>query len=570
MNYFYTNKLSRHKTEKMKNNTILSILLAGLLMFSNVMAQNMEQGKKFIYAERFNSAKSTFQKVIAADPNNDEAIYWLGQSMIRPDEVSSTNLSEAKSLYQARLNASNSVLMMAGIGHIELMEGNVQDARKHFEAAVSLSQGKNIAVLNAVGFANGNFDSKNGDAIYAIEKLKQATLVKKFNDPDVLVNLGDAYRKTGDGGNAILSYQAALTLDSKFARAEYRIGKIYQSQGKGQESIFMEHYENAINIDPTFAPVYANLFNYYYETDVVKAAAYFEKWLANADQDDKTCYYNASLKYAQGFFMEAINKINECIASSASKPYPKLFGLKANAYNKLKDSIKVIESYAEYFKQQDADKIASRDFVEYALNLLKFPGKEAEAGLLVDKAVTLDSIEPNKVSYLKSIAQAYESQKNFVSAADWYNKIVAVKKNPSKYDINTVGFNYFKGGAYQLSVDAFTLSSVKFPDDPYAFNMIGKSSWAIDSTMEKGMANAAFEKTIQLSLVDSIKYKPQLMNSYKYFVAYYANIMKDKNTALSYVEKALALDPTDAEANSYKAALLSSKTSPAKTPAKKP
>ena len=535
-------------------------------MLSNVMAQNMEQGKKFIYAERYTSAKNNFQQIIAADANNDEAIYWLGQSIIRQDEVSPSSLSEAKTLYQSRLNTSNSVLMMAGIGHIELIEGNVSDARKHFEAAFSLSQGKNIAVLNAIGFANGNFDSKNGDATYAIEKLKQATLVKKFNDPDVLVNLGDAYRKIGDGGNAILSYQAALNLNPTYARAAYRIGKIYQSQGKGQESIFMEHYENAMSLDPTFAPVYSNLFNYYYETDVVKAAAYFEKWLTNADQDEKTCYYNASLKYAQGFFMEAINNINECITASGSKPYPKLFGLKANAYNKLKDSVKVIESYEAYFKHQDADKISSRDFVEYALNLLKFPGRESEAGLLVDKAVALDSIEPNKVSYLKNIAQAYESKKNFVNAADWYNKIVLVKKNPSKFDINTVGFNYFKGGAYQQSIDAFTLSSTKFPDDPYAFNMIGKSSWAIDSTMEKGMANAAFEKTIQLSLSDTIKYKPQLMNSYKYFVAYYANIMKDKNTALMYVEKALSLDPTDAEANSYKSALLSSKPSPAKKP----
>ena len=55
---------------------------------------------------------------------------------------------------------------MAGIGHIELIEGKKQDARNHFEAAVSLSQGKNIAVLNAIGFANGNPDQKNGDAAY--------------------------------------------------------------------------------------------------------------------------------------------------------------------------------------------------------------------------------------------------------------------------------------------------------------------------------------------------------------------------------------------------------------------
>ncbi len=556
----------------MKKYLIVSMIMVGLLIVNEITAQTMEQGKKFICNERFKSAKDVFQKIIAADPNNDEATYWLGQSIIRPDDATPKDLTDAKNLYQSKLNANNSNVLMAGIGHIELIEGKVPDARNHFEAAISLSQGKNIAVLNAIGYANGNFDSKNGDAAYAIEKLKQATQIKKFNDPDVLVNLGDAYRKMGDGGNAIISYQAALNLDPKYARADYRIGKIYQSQGKGQESIYIEHYEKAMASDPSFAPVYANLFTYFYETNVAKASEYFEKWMANSDLDNKTCYYRASLKYAQGLFMEAVNQINECIAVESPNPYPKLFGLKANAYNKLKDSIKTIESYTEYFKHQDADKIVPIDYIDYAMNLLKIPGNEIQAGLLIDKAVGLDSIEANKLIFLKNAAQFFESRKKFKDAADWYNKIITVKKNPSKFDINTTGFNYFKGGAYQQAIDIFTLSSTKFPDDPYAYNMIGKSSWAIDTTMEKGMANAAFGKTIQLSLADTIKYKAQLLNSYKYFVAYYANIMKDKNMAISYVEKALSLEPSDAEANSFKAALLSPKqnTNPGKQPVKKP
>ena len=51
---------------------------------------------------------------------------------------------------------SNNPLLLAGMGHIELLEGKTQDARNRFETAISLSQGKNVAVLNAVGFANVN------------------------------------------------------------------------------------------------------------------------------------------------------------------------------------------------------------------------------------------------------------------------------------------------------------------------------------------------------------------------------------------------------------------------------
>lgn len=555
----------------MKNYKALIGIIIGIMLIVQLNAQTLDQGKKFIYYEKYKSAKDVFQKIVSADPKNEEATYWLGQSMIRSEEASVKDISAAKALYQTTLNSSSSNLIMAGIGHIELLEGKIQDARNHFEAAISLSQGKNISVLNAIGFANGNPDVKNGDPAFAVEKLKQATLLKKFNDPDVYVNLGDAYRRIGDGGMAISAYQSALLIDPSYARANYRIGKIYQSQGRGQESIFMEFYNKAIANDPIYGPVYENLFIYYYETNVIKAVEYFDKWIANADEDVKSCYNKAALKYAQGLFLEAISKANECIAIEGENPYPSLFGLKANAYNKLKDSIKVVENYNEYFKRQNPEKITTAAYIEYANNLFKIPGSDVQAGLMIDKFVAIDSLESNKVVYLKIAAQYYESKKMFKEAGDWYNKIVMIKKSPSKYDFNTAGINFYRGGAYQQSIDLFTLSVSKFIDDPFAYNMIGKSSWAIDSTMEKGMANAAFEKAIQLALVDTIKYKPQLMTSYKYFVAYYANILKDKNMAVSYLEKAISLDPSDAEAASYKAALLGNKqpTSP-KQSGKKP
>jgi len=546
------------------NKLKIGLMVFALLVLNKAFTQTIEVGKQQVYYERYTSAKETFQKLVAANPNDDVAIYWLGQAMILPDDVSAKDIAAAKALYQSKLSIPNNFLIMVGIGQIELMEGKIQDARSRFETAVSLTAGKNLAVLNAIGFANGNPDSKNGDAAYAIEKLKQATQLKKFNDPEVWVNLGDAYRKNMDGGNADQSYKAALALNPNYARANFRLGKLYQSQGRGQESIFMEFYDKAIASDPAFAPVYSTLFNYFYETNVTKAAEYFEKWQSNSDLDYKTCYYRAALKYAQGYFMEAITKSDECINESKGNPYPNLFGLKANAYNRLKDSIHAIESYAEYFKRQSPEKITSGDYVEYAKNLLKIPGNEAQAGLIIDKAVSMDSIESNKVQYLKTVAQAYESRKRFIEAADWYNKIVAVKKNPSKFDLNTTAFNYYKGGEYQKSIVAFTASANKFTDDPYAYNMIGKASSAIDTTMALGLANAAFEKTIQLSMVDTVKYKPQLMTAYKYFAAYFFNIKKSKEMALSYVEKALALDPNDAEAKMYKEAMTTKPTSTAK------
>jgi tetratricopeptide (TPR) repeat protein len=229
----------------MKNLKFTLILLTGLVLAGFSNAQSIEDGKKFLYYEKFISAKNVFQQLVAANPANDEAVYWLGQTLIGPDE--DKDIEGAKAVYQKGLTASaNSALLNAGMGHLELLEGKTQQARSHFETAISLSGGKNMLVLDAIGIANGEFDSKNGDAAYAIEKLQQATNMKGFKDARIMTDLGDAFRKLQDGGSAQRSYEAALAIDPKYARAKFRIGRIYQSQGRSQEGIYLQYYNDAI------------------------------------------------------------------------------------------------------------------------------------------------------------------------------------------------------------------------------------------------------------------------------------------------------------------------------------
>ena len=182
------------------------LVLTALFLSNATKAQTIEEGKKFMYYERFQSAKNVFKKLIAANPNNTEAIYWLGIATISEGEFGSKELSEAKELYRKALETNaNNPLLIAGVGNIELREGKSQDARNRFETALSLSQNKDLEVLTAVGRANSNFDNKNGDPNYAIEKLKIATAIKKFKEPSVYVYMGDAYRMLMDGGNAQIS-----------------------------------------------------------------------------------------------------------------------------------------------------------------------------------------------------------------------------------------------------------------------------------------------------------------------------------------------------------------------------
>ncbi|MEO5889647.1 MAG: hypothetical protein ABIQ31_05305 [Ferruginibacter sp.] len=531
------------------------LVLTTLFLSQAMKAQTIEEGKKFMYYERYQSAKGVFEKLIAAAPTNTEAIYWLGMATISQGEFGPKELNEAKELYRKALEASaNNPLLIAGMGNIELLEGKSQDARNRFETALSLSQNKDLEVLTAVGRANSNFDNKNGDPNYAIEKLKLATGLKKFKEPAVFVYMGDAYRMLMDGGNAQISYQSALNLDPNYARASYRIGKIYQTQGSGQEEIYMKYFNEAIAKDPAYGPVYKNLSDLYYNTDVTKSGAYLDKYLANTDDDPKNCYYKSSMKYAQGLFKEAITMADQCIAATPN-PYSKLYGIEGYAYNRLGDSLKAKEAFDNYFKKADTGQIGMGDYSTYASVLLKFPGNDSLAGTYVDKAVMLDTLDANKVTYIKNIASYYEGQKKFKEAADWFSKIITIKKEPTKTDLYYAGYNYFRSGDYKPAIDIFYLYSQKFPEDAFSYYMIGKANWAIDSTMEQGLANPSFQKAIDVGTVDKTKYKNQLIGSYKYFVAYFANIKKDKAMAINYCDSVLAIDPADKEALDNKAVI---------------
>lgn len=522
------------------------LFLATLLFMNAGFAQKVKDGKDFMYYERYESAKSVFEKILATDPANDEAIYWLGQAYIGLE-----NVPAAKKLYLEKLQQNpNSPLVMVGVGHVELMENKKQDARNHFETAISLSKGKSIDVLNAVGYANSNISSVNGDAAYAIQKLKEATEIKKFNDPEVYANLGDAYRKFADGGNAILSYQAALAINPKYARAIYRSGRVYQTQGRTQEPIYMKYYNDAIAADPKYGPVYETLFNYYFETDVTKSAEYLDKWLNNSDDDPKACYSRASMKYAQGLFNEAIMKADECITSTESggTAYPALYGLKALSFNKLGDSLKARDFYDEYFKRQAVDKIGPGDYASYATLLLKFPGNEAKAAGLIEKAVNLDTLEVNKVAYLSNMANAYLDQKNYFEAGNWFNKIMDVKKNFNNVDLFNAGYAYYNGSKYDSSIKVFTRYTEKYPEDLFGYYMLGNNYSSIDTTGMLGLAAPYYLKVIEIGEADPTKpqVNTRLLVAYKYYMGYSFNVLKDQAASIAYADKAIALDPNDA------------------------
>jgi predicted Zn-dependent protease len=542
-------------------------LFVSFIFLGNILfAQSIDEGKKFLNYEKFTSAKDVFSKMVTANPNDVDAVYWLGQTYLQ--NTDNTDSVAAKELYQKALQANpNAALLLVGMGEVELMEGKKEDARNRFETAINLTKKRDLAdILLAVGRAN--VDVKNGDPVYAIDKLKQAADRDKKNAEIELV-LGDAYRKMIDGANATIAYQNALAIDPKSARASFMIGRIFETQGYGQEAIYMKYYNDAIAEDPNYAPVYYWLYNYYYQRDVNKSREYLNKYIAVADADSKNCYAQASLLYVSQLYKDAITKADQCITSAgAEKPFPNLYGLKAYSYDKMGDSLNAKKYFEEFFAKVNPDKIGPNDYATYAKVLLKLSTDSLQAikndslaGVYVDKAIALDTIPANKINYIKSTAESLIAAHKYVEAGQWYSKILTQKKDYGKVDLYYAGYNFYRGGDYPASDSIWGLYKAKYPEDIFGWYMAARAKEGIDTSGEQGLAKPDYEKVIALgdTVADKSTVKDKLIPALRYMVAYSYNVQKDKDAALQFNDKILAIEPTDPTALKTKDALNSIK-----------
>ena len=517
---------------------LYSLVLSAVMCGNALFAQSVDQGKKFFYYERYNSAKAELEKVLAANPNNIEATYWLGQTLIEmKDSVA------ARDLYQKALSTNgNAPLLLVGTGQIELMDGKKEEARQRFETAISLTKSKDIEIFNAIGRANTQ--ARNGDADYAIQKLTQATQVKKFNDATTYLLIGDAYRKKVDGGSAVQNYQRALDIDPKLAAAKHRIGRIYLTQQNSE--IFLPAFEEAITIDPNYAPAIYDLYYYYFSRDINKAKDYYDKYLAVSDPSPENDYEKTAILYASRRYDEAINTANSFISKLGDQADPKYYKLIAYSYDEKKDSLNARKYLEQYFAKQKEDGFVPKDY-EFMANILgKFPGSEAQAMENYDKAIAMDTAMASKLELMTNAAALAKKTGDRAGEAKYLGMVYTTKKDPNNVDLYNWGFANYQAAQYATADSIFAIYTEKYPTEIYGFLWRARANQAMDTTMEKGLAVPHYEKLGEMSLsIDAAKFKGQAVSSYFYLVQYYNDIQKDPAKALEYIEKVLAIDPAN-------------------------
>ena len=525
--------------------TTITFLAAGLLLVSGLKAQTIQEGMNHLYADRFKSATGVFEKLLAANPNNIEATYWLGQCYFDMDEN-----AKARQVYEKALTTNGSApLILVGLGHADLLDNKTNDARQKFEAAVTAAtngkKGVDPLVQSAIGRAN--VDAKAGDFNYAIQLLEAAS-AKEPKNTEILLQLGNAYRKAkpGEGGGqAFATYKKALEVSPAFAVANLRLAKLFESQKNWE--LVLENLNEAIKRDAAFAPAYFELFYYnFYRAKFPEAQEQLTKYIANSDAEPQHEFLSAQLCWANKDFNCATAKGESVVAAMGEETKPKVLKLLADAYFQKGDftnARKYIDWYMK--KEKETDKI-SFDYKLQADILSKTGGTGDEVYGAYMKGAVLDSVISSRIDFLKQGAEYFKTAGDRFREGDLRTEIIKLKSDKAgQRDYFDAGLAYFQGNDLDKSDALFDTYIQKWPDETFGWQMKVQIARLRDSTMEKGLAVPFATKYLEVLERDTAKNKKSIISTAGYLASYYANIVKDKVKAIELLKKMLVFDPTN-------------------------
>lgn len=534
----------------------ISIASLFLLTMGVVQAQSVADGVKSLNAQRYLGAKATFEKIIAANPNDIDANYWLGQTLLEMKDVAA-----AKAAYEKALTASsNAPLISVGMGQVDLTEGRINEARQRFEEAITKSARKKAndpVILNAVGRAIANVYSdkdKKGDINFAIQKLQEAAGQKiKDNQllADIYINLGNAMRKArpGEGGgDAYLNYQKAIDAKPDYALAYYKMAGLFEAQ-KNQE-LFEKYLNDAIAKDPTFAPAYYDIYYIRFgQRDYAGMQDAASKYIANSDPDPQADHFKAQTYWAEKKYDDAIALSKDIIAKAGAATKPRTYSLLADSYMSKGDTATAKQYIDEYMAKQKPEEITAVNYQMKAQIYGAIPGQEAIAVESYIKAADVDTVLQGKLDLLRQGADYFKTKKLYAQEVPLRKKYLELKENPTLTDLFNATLAYYFNTQYSEGRAIALTMEEKFPEEVFGYQWAFNHSRAMADTINLAAWDTAAApdaiKLFEFSQKDSVKFKSQYLSSSIFLVDYYVNYAKDAEKALSYLDKAISMDPAN-------------------------
>jgi len=526
---------------------ICSLVISIFMLSIIVKAQSIEETKQLIYHERYRSAETALHNIIAIDVNNADGWRLLSDAYLEQHQVQALK----DTLSKAPASLADNPLMHTIEGTILLHEGNKDKAKQLFDLALKQTKEKDIAVLSSIAAAY--IDVKEADAHYAVELLQKAIKKDKKN-AELYVLLGNAYNKLSDGSSAYSSYTKGLDVNPSYARASYRLGKIFTSQ---KNILYLKYFNDALSADSMFTPALYEMYYHYYFTNADTARLYLDKFIAASDYSIDNDYRLTDVLFLGKKYDSAIAKGKSLVLKAGDSTAPRIFKLIANSYLRLGNTDSALSYMRGYFNKNKDTAYLAADYETMGKIYDSLGTHEDSAAAYYALAAEKTDKEITRLNLYKKIAGLYDKLKNYDAQAQWLEKYYTANPKATNQDLFNWGIAYYYAGKYPLADSVFALYTTKYPEQEFGYYWRARSNVAIDTAMSLGLAIPHYLKVIEMAEKDTTdeQNRKRLVEGYGYIASFKANHDKDYAGSMAYFEKVVALQPTNEDAKKYVAIL---------------
>lgn len=540
----------------------------GLFLLATVSvghAQDINQAKKAIDAEKYEEAKTILKSILQAKPTNGMASFLLGNVYLNQSIKDSAAISFDKGLAATEAARFNNI----GLGQMDLDRNDTIAANAKFILATKDMRKKDFEEYVYVARAYMNAEKPNYKAAVAV--LKRA-LVNNPMDAQVQLALGDAYYGLSNQNDAYKAYRDAFSADNTLLRAKMQLGVLLKGAKSYDEA--SKAYNEVIAINPNYGPVYRELAETYYKIARNKpskaaenfkiAIDYYQKYMDLTDYSIHSRMRRADFLILAKEYKALEEEANKMI--ELDKVNPRIFRYLGYAAFENGNVDKAIQSL-ETFTSNPASKIIAKDFQVLGLAKIK-KGTSAdgvsidpvafEAGLAsIQKSIEM---EPLAVEDLNEVGKKMFGQKLYKEAAAIFELGAANAESKSYLDDNLyLGLSLYYANnkkdvkpeiaGLQKADAAFDKVLVASPSyyEAYIFKARTNSLMENDENTIKfyeayvaAVTAKGAEETAKPAVIKKIA------ESYNTIGATYANT--DKVKAVEYFNKTLVIDPTNAYA----------------------
>ena len=558
-------KMNKNKSNKVKMNKFKILGVAFLAGMTVSYAQNIDQAKKEIDAEKYQDAKVTLKSIVKSDPSEGKAFFLLGNVYLYQNIADSAKMS-----YQSGLTAKNDAhFNYIGLGQLDLDNSKVSEAKAKFDLAIKEMRRKDFEEY--VYVARAYMNSNKPDFKSAIATLNLAK-EKNGQEPQVLLAFGDAYYGDKNQNEAYSAYRNAFQADNSLIRAKVQLGVLLKGAKAYTEAV--NAYNEVLATNPNYGPLYRELAETYYlwalnvpgrqDQYLKQALGYYEKYMTLTD------YSLASrMRHADFLILAKDYKALEVEANKMKeldKVNPRIYrylGYSAYQNDNVELAIKSLEDYIA----NPSNKVINLDYLYLGLSNLK-KGTSADGSsvdpVLFEKAIgyikKAVEMEVSVTNELGEVGKNLYEQKLYKEAAA---VLEIATSNP-----DTNGFlydNYYLGNAiyFDNAKPGIVKDTVALKKADIAYgNVIKASPDTQDVYLSRARTNSLLEDDKAMIMyyqqyVDLVTKKgpeelakpavqTKLIECYNSMAAGYANF--DKAKAKEYFAKTLAIDPSNAYA----------------------